>query len=135
MDTRGRFDAPMDWSVIENEQIAELEAAVARLAARVEALEGQRRRGSRVGLLEAIALAARGRAFTGVELLEHAQDDPQLGAALEVAQVHTPKALGRALLALERRGAVDGWRLARLGVDRNGVVWLVRTESPDPQTR
>jgi hypothetical protein len=81
-----------------------------------------RRRPSRAALLPILAATVRDRAFNAVEVINHAEVDPVLRAALDRAGLETPQQLGKVLRAWEAR-PVRGHRLERLGRDSDGVIW------------
>jgi hypothetical protein len=112
--------------------VAELEARVQVLERRVAELEArQAPRGvnSAIGgagdrdraLLEAIAHAVGGRAFSAVELIKHAVVDGNFRAALEAARIANPRQLGKRLR--KASFTVSAGRLEKIGKDAAGIVW------------
>lgn len=76
-------------------------------------------------LLSAIAESTAGRAFSARELFHHARVDPALHEALHSADVDNPRQLGRLLRRLEGAALAEGLALARVGLDREGIIWKV----------
>lgn len=110
--------------VVERDQVLEL---LGDLVAEVRGLRADlaasRRRPSRIALLPVIAAAVADRAFSAVELVQHAEMvDDGLRTALDAAHLTTARQVGKTLRALEGR-TIRGLRLARIGTDRDGVVW------------
>jgi hypothetical protein len=83
-----------------------------------------------VALLVAIAEAIGGRAFTGAQLLAHAQTSPHLRDALEAAGITNAREFGWLARRLES-SVVPGIRLQRLGGARDGLRWCVRVSSEE----
>ena len=83
-----------------------------------------RQRPSRTALVPIIAATVQDRAFSSTELLRHADVDASLRAALAAAHITTARQLGKVLHTLEGR-VFQGWRLERIGVERDGIVWRV----------
>jgi hypothetical protein len=81
-------------------------------------------------LVAAIAATVGDAAFTSRELVRHA--DAGLGSALEGADLVSPREVGWCLRRL-RGIVVDGFRLERVGTDRDGIVWRVlRVSQEEP---
>ena len=96
------------------------------LRATVNALVAQRAPGPRdhadVALVAVLTTSTRGLSFTTAAVWRHRVVDEALAAALRHADIDSPKQLGRLLRRLEGR-AVDGIRIARVGADREGIIW------------
>jgi hypothetical protein len=78
-----------------------------------------------VGLLPILAAAVADRAFTVRELRDHASLPNQLVLRGAIEASGGPNKLGRLL----KRGDgfdVAGWRVERIGNDRDGLVWRMR---------
>ena len=102
--------------------VARLESKIDRLLARLDAPRDVKAEHARV--LQALALTVQASAFSAREVLAHAAVDAELLAALDAAGGTTGPKLGKLLQRLEGRD-VGGCRLARLGADRDGVVWRI----------
>jgi hypothetical protein len=98
-----------------------------RLVARVERLERGRRprdRDDRAAVAAVAALLA-GTRFSAREVLAHTGVETELAQILDAAGVgDSPRSLGRLFRRCEGHD-VGGWRLERVGVDRDGLVWRV----------
>ena len=109
-------------------QVDQLNGRVEELGDRVDRLEHRHVAVDDDGaeqLLLAVAAAVRQTAFSAREVVAHAKiADPELQAALDVAGIQSPRALGKRFRRLEKR-EIAGVQLVRLGVDRDGVVWRV----------
>jgi hypothetical protein len=107
-------------------EIAELRARVARLETRREhALDAQRgvsRRAARAELLPVLAVSVQDRAFTAVEVLEHAAVDLRLELALAAAGIRNARSLGHLLARVERH-PLGPVRVVRIGDERDGAIW------------
>ncbi|MBA3885696.1 MAG: hypothetical protein H0X67_08175 [Acidobacteria bacterium] len=115
------------------------------LAARIEALEGDMRAlrtaldalmamrspGPRdradVALVGALAVSTRGLSYTTAAVWRHRAVDAALADALRAADIDSPRQLGRLLRRSEGR-TVDGVRIARVGTDREGIIWACEFE-------
>jgi hypothetical protein len=86
--------------------------------------ERQQRRPSRADLLSAIAAVVETRAFTAKEVIDHAEFDASLAAALDLADLCDGRRLGRYLRYLEAhpRGALC---VIRLDEDHDGIIWRI----------
>lgn len=130
-----RFDFKC-WAAHEGRGVTDVElraelqvtrAELAALAARVAELEASRRAAADVDgaqLLRAIAGAVHDNVFSAREVFRHGGvgADESLRQVLAAAGIRSPKQLGKRFRKLEGR-ACSGLQLARLGVDRDGVIW------------
>ncbi len=103
-----------------------LERQVTTLMARVDAFTARRSPGPRdhadVVLVGVLTTSTRGLSFTTAAVWRHRAVDVALAAALAHADVDSPRQLGRLLRRVEGQD-VDGVRLARVGVNREGIIW------------
>jgi hypothetical protein len=108
--------------------IERMARAIDALSVRVTSLEqrGGARDAADRSVVPAIALSVGGRRFTSVELLAHARVDSDLDAALVGADVTNPRELGKLLSRLSEQ-FIDGYRLQRVAVERDGIVWQITT--------
>lgn len=125
--------------------VAALRALVLELTTRVERLEAtQRRRPPRslqatdyAALLIALREAVGDRNFTVREIIAHAVADGVLRCRLESLRLNAVDALGYALRSarpLSQRGKTGTWRLDRVHVDGNCVLWQVAVAMPSPSS-
>lgn len=73
-------------------------------------------------LLLIIAGHVHDRAFVSLELAAHAQIDPDLRRALVAAGLTNVRKIGKWLRRIER-DPIAGFRLERIGTERDGIVW------------
>ena len=103
-----------------------LERQVTTLTALLDAFSARRSPGPRdhvdVALVGVLTTSTRGLSFTTAAVWRHRVVDEALAAALRHADIDSPKQLGRLLRRLEGR-AVHGIRIARVGADREGIIW------------
>jgi len=98
--------------------------ALERAVAALRALTGPRDHYD-AAIIPAIAGAVGSRRFTCRELVAHSRVDPALAAALESADITTPRGCGKVLRRLERH-PLSGYVLVRVGQDRDGIIWRVQ---------
>ncbi|MBA3884282.1 MAG: hypothetical protein H0X67_00965 [Acidobacteria bacterium] len=118
-DVRERLDALVAALNSLDRQVATLTATVAALMAL--RAPGPRDRADKA-LVGALAVSTRGLSFTAAAVWRHRAVDEALADALEQADVDSPRQLGRLLRRVEGR-TVDGVRIARVGADREGLIW------------
>ena len=107
-----------------DDRLLVLERTVETLSARVAALEAGRgpRDDEDYALVLVVAASTQGLTFTAAELWRHRDVDETLAEALESADIDNPRQAGKWLSRLEGCD-VSGWRIERVGVDREGVRW------------
>jgi hypothetical protein len=97
-------------------------------ALRREMAEYRTSRGPRdqddAALVGVLARAVGDAKFSAREVLGHCRENAALGEAVERATTESPRSLGRLLARLEGV-TIDGYMLARVGCDRDGIVWRV----------
>lgn len=111
--------------------IAELEAVKASVR-RLERGRGRPRDEGDVRVMRALIPTVAARRFSAREV--HAVADGELALALVEADTDNPRAIGKLLRRCEGV-AIDGWKLERVGGDRDGLVWRVLRVSSAPSTR
>lgn len=89
---------------------------------------GRRPQTDAANLLRLIATFAGDRAFSARELVDHAKlptSSDLLAAIVAAVGTVNPRKLGKCLRRLEGLD-LDGLRLEVVGVDRSGLIWLLR---------
>ena len=99
-------------------------------------MEVEGSRGVRTPTITRVLLALAGsvgdRKVSAAEVIRHAQVAADLAEALALADCDdSPRSLGRTSRRVEGR-AVQGLRLARVGEDRQGLVWVLRVCATTP---
>lgn len=109
-------------------EVRELWAALAELRGQVETLKRRERGPSREAVRVLLLLPARwgGDAFSTNEVMERAraQEDVEMQEALANAGVTKPHQLAKVFALLEDR-TFSGFRLKRIGSERDGITWVV----------
>ena len=115
--------------------VAELRDLVEELRDRVATLEARYgpRDQAEAAVPPAVARSVGGRRFTSAELFAHAAVDPDLAAALEAADVTSPRELGRLLARLEVQPSALV-AIVRVAESRGCVIWAVRVNNPQTRT-
>jgi hypothetical protein len=111
-----------------DEELRQLQAQVSEHAQRLDALE-RRERGPSVEAIRAFLLLparVKGNVFSLAELFKRAAllADAELLAAFGAAGASTPRKAWRMFLKLEGRD-IEGYRLQRMNVERDGVTWCI----------
>ncbi len=108
-------------------RLDELAARLSRVEERLEARASGRDEDDQRVLAAVARVVGDAVRFSAAEVVRHARVDTALAAALARADCdENPRSLGRCFRRLERRGAVDGLTVARVGADASGLVWRIR---------